>query len=436
MRITSSPNRESSGGFGRSVAGSEDATGDGRGDYAVGAPLEEPTGAPDDSGRVYAFSGESGALVRSYLPTNPQTAAWFGWAIEAVPSLDAGGKPELAIGSPNQDVSDTPQSGSGLGIVEVFSFGSGTYHAVLSQTSGSVVDGNQFGFSIAVLPNESGPGLSGILVGAPGLERAYLFGITQLGQTPALEDLFSTPDTTGTDQFWGGAVANAGDANGDGRDDFVIGGRGSDGAPAGPANAGRAYLYRRVFNDGCSGPANQPPALQNGSNAGTTLGATLSSNLPSCSAWTGNLGPDTWYRYTATCSGTVTFSTCGGFDTLLAVYDGCSYPFFVCNLSALLGCNDNVTGCLGFNSRVTVNAVAGDCFFVRLGGFNTATGATTLTVSCQSCPADLNRDGAVNAADLSAVLGGWGTAAGDVNDDGTTNATDISVLLGSWGACQ
>ena len=49
-------------------------------------------------------------------------------------------------------------------------------------------------------------------------------------------------------------------------------------------------------------------------------------------------------------------------------------------------------------------------------------------------PADLDCDGTVNAADLSILLGSWGTAgAGDLNGDGTVNAADLSLLLGSWG---
>ena len=52
------------------------------------------------------------------------------------------------------------------------------------------------------------------------------------------------------------------------------------------------------------------------------------------------------------------------------------------------------------------------------------------------CPADLNADGTVDAADLAALLGAWGTAAGDVNGDGTTDAADLAALLGAWGACN
>jgi len=47
-------------------------------------------------------------------------------------------------------------------------------------------------------------------------------------------------------------------------------------------------------------------------------------------------------------------------------------------------------------------------------------------------PADLNCDGVVNATDLSAILGCWGTACGDTNSDGTTDGQDLSILFGSW----
>ncbi len=54
------------------------------------------------------------------------------------------------------------------------------------------------------------------------------------------------------------------------------------------------------------------------------------------------------------------------------------------------------------------------------------------------CPADLNGDGFVNAADLAAVLGNWGLSgvAADLNEDGTVNSSDLAVLLGGWGDCR
>lgn len=51
------------------------------------------------------------------------------------------------------------------------------------------------------------------------------------------------------------------------------------------------------------------------------------------------------------------------------------------------------------------------------------------------CPADLNGDGQVGAADLATLLGAWGSPAADLDGNGTTDAADLSVLLGAWGSC-
>ncbi|MCE2885050.1 MAG: hypothetical protein LW806_09160 [Planctomycetaceae bacterium] len=55
------------------------------------------------------------------------------------------------------------------------------------------------------------------------------------------------------------------------------------------------------------------------------------------------------------------------------------------------------------------------------------------------CPADLDGDGAVGAADLSLVLLAWGSLGlgnpADLNGDGAVGAADLSLLLESWGAC-
>ncbi len=53
------------------------------------------------------------------------------------------------------------------------------------------------------------------------------------------------------------------------------------------------------------------------------------------------------------------------------------------------------------------------------------------------CPADLNGDHDVSAADLAALLGAWGTAdaAADLNQDGVVGAADLAQVLGAWGPC-
>ena len=439
VRSHNSPNAEQFGDFGWSVTGGRQVNDGAFGKYAVGAPGESATGLPIESGRAYAFAGNTGVLDRTYVPTNPNQGARYGQCVAAVPNFFGNGRVDLAIGSPSQNVTP-PKNGSGLaaGAVEIRSFGAGANYLKFNQPLSDVSDSNNFGHAIAGIPDMDGDGRGEALIGAPADLRAYIYKFPSSSNTLVLDETLTTPDQFGLNQFWSGAVAAVGDANGDGFGDYIIGGRGSDNFPNDPSEGGRAYLYRPVYNDGCGTVFSPLPVLQTGQNAVSTIGANAGGTISTCQGWSGNPGPDTWYRYTATCGGTLTFNTCvTSFDTLLAVYDGCNYtgPFLVCNLSVLLGCSDDSSDCETNGSSVTVTASAGDCFFVRLGGFNGASGTATLSVTCESCPADLNADGLVNAADLSALLGGWGTAAGDVNDDGTTNATDISVLLGSWGAC-
>lgn len=54
-----------------------------------------------------------------------------------------------------------------------------------------------------------------------------------------------------------------------------------------------------------------------------------------------------------------------------------------------------------------------------------------------SCSADLDRDGAVSAGDLGALLAAWGSAdsTADLNSDGLVDDADLAVLLGQWGVC-
>jgi hypothetical protein len=55
------------------------------------------------------------------------------------------------------------------------------------------------------------------------------------------------------------------------------------------------------------------------------------------------------------------------------------------------------------------------------------------------CICDLFIDGAVNGADLGALLSQWGPAsaatASDLNRDGTVNGADLGYLLSQWGTC-
>jgi len=54
------------------------------------------------------------------------------------------------------------------------------------------------------------------------------------------------------------------------------------------------------------------------------------------------------------------------------------------------------------------------------------------------CPQDINESGAIDTADLLALLAAWGESGDipeDVNGDGVVNTADLLDLLAAWGAC-
>jgi len=99
-------------------------------------------------------------------------------------------------------------------------------------------------------------------------------------------------------------------------------------------------------------------------------------------------GPNIWYCYTAQCSGDVTVSLAGSsFDTMLAVYRGCS-----CYLtqSRLMECNDDFGG--SYQSEVTFTATAGSQYLIEIGGYGSDTGQGILNVSCGAIVVPGGRD--------------------------------------------
>ena len=88
---------------------------------------------------------------------------------------------------------------------------------------------------------------------------------------------------------------------------------------------------------------------------------------------------DIWYTYTATCSGTLTISTCGtvDYDSNIALYTGS------CERLELVGCNDDADGCPDYSSELIVQVIKGQTYIVEIGGWSAAeagTGTFTITL--------------------------------------------------------
>ena len=56
---------------------------------------------------------------------------------------------------------------------------------------------------------------------------------------------------------------------------------------------------------------------------------------------------------------------------------------------------------------------------------------------CDTCPADINGDLIVDAADLGLLLAAWGNGdpLRDFNQDGQVDGADLGLLIGAWGGC-
>ncbi len=143
-----------SNGFGRSMASVGDVTSDGRADVAIGAPdFDGPSG--NNSGRVRLYDGATGAVL--WTVDGEAAFANLGFAMRAVNDTDADGVLELVIGEPGQPQLAGASTGKLL-------FVRGDTGATFGFADG-VVGGQRLGESIAGRP-ETGLVFAGTVVGA------------------------------------------------------------------------------------------------------------------------------------------------------------------------------------------------------------------------------------------------------------------------------
>jgi hypothetical protein len=144
--------------FGWAVAGVGRADGDSRDDFAVSAPYSDADAT--DAGKVYVYSGSSGAL--HFAKGGSHGGARFGWSIAGIGRRDSDDRSDLLVGSPWGG-----PSGSNTGAA-----------FVLSGLNGSVLWGwnygganARFGWSVAGQRNVNGAA-SAFIVGMPNHDGA------------------------------------------------------------------------------------------------------------------------------------------------------------------------------------------------------------------------------------------------------------------------
>ena len=213
--------------FGVSVSGAGDVNGDGYDDVVVGAPY---SGSGTGQAYVYAGSSTGVSSAASASWTGGTNSDYFGWSVSGAGDVNGDGYDDVIVGAPYYT------SFTGRAYVYAGSSGGSATIATTILTGGAADEG--LGWSVSGAGDVNGDGYDDVIVGAPGYSsftgRAYVYAGSSGGSAS-----IATTVLTGEAayDYFGRSVSGAGDVNGDGYNDVIVGGYGYN------SSTGRAYVY-------------------------------------------------------------------------------------------------------------------------------------------------------------------------------------------------
>ena len=273
--------------LGHSVSGAGDVNGDGYDDFIIGAYQADPNetnagasyvvyGRPDAGGNKIGTSidlaqitADIGGFVINGALENDQS----GYSVSGAGDVNGDGYDDFIIGAPYADPNDF--SGSGASFV-VFGSAVGAAFELADLATGTgadpatgfvingVSEGDYSGYSVSGAGDVNGDGLDDLIVGSPESDpngafsgASYVvFGKTS-GEAVELSTIeansneipagFMINGVAADDSSGRSSVSNAGDVNGDGLDDLIIGAMGDD--PNGSGSGASFVVYGKTGGD-------------------------------------------------------------------------------------------------------------------------------------------------------------------------------------------
>ncbi len=216
--------------YGDSVASAGDINGDGYADLVFGTQVGRHA--------FVAYGGPSGISMPSLVlsdpfpPNEPDSFPLFGGTLACAGDVNGDGFADVLVGAAGNG-NDYSMAGD----VFLYSGGAGGLSTTPIRLVAAQVTGGGLGTWVAPGGDVNGDGFADILVNSGGGSYLYLGGANGPSTLP-----FDVSVPVGETNQFGGAIAGAGDIDGDGYDDIVVG------SPYSNSWVGSAYLFMGTAN--------------------------------------------------------------------------------------------------------------------------------------------------------------------------------------------
>ncbi|CAB5504119.1 hypothetical protein AZO1586I_1238, partial [Bathymodiolus thermophilus thioautotrophic gill symbiont] len=253
---------------GYSVSSAGDVNGDGLDDLIIGVNSANPSGKPN-AGQSYVVFGKQDnntinlsnivSGIGGFVIKGESKSDYSGYSVSNAGDVNGDGLDDLIVGAYRASLSGKSQAGKSYvvfgkkdntDVIELSTIAAGTGGFVINGESKN----DHSGYSVSNAGDVNGDGLDDLIVGA------YLAAPSGKSQAGKSYVVFGKKDNTnaielsaiaaGTggfvingeseDDLSGGSVSSAGDVNGDGLDDLIVGAYGAN--PNGKSHAGKSYV--------------------------------------------------------------------------------------------------------------------------------------------------------------------------------------------------